>query len=274
MVRKGLQRLTDVVCRQWRSQGSSWDWSHLKKQIIESWLLWFQKSNHLFLLLWLKWLSISKIKNMTGSPYQHTQQNCFRDSTPQTSSRPQEQNQQPPRDQQVQLVPCRQIYLHSIHIWWRWGYSLEMWFVPIQLLRWNWEWFRTRTQIIIFQRGYLSFTLASGTYHFGRGYFGIGSASWVLTDAAPTPIPIPRMRFDGGKPWENPRKVEIRIALDQNPFQLDRRIHAWVRCDQELMSSRERLGVTLCRANKESVCSCVCRDVFRKKMMSNLFEIH
>ena len=45
------------------------------------------------------------------------------------------------------------------------------------------------------------------------------------------------------------------------------------------MSFRGRLGVALCRANKESVSACVCRDVFRenvtrKKMMSNLFEIH
>ena len=44
------------------------------------------------------------------------------------------------------------------------------------------------------------------------------------------------------------------------------------------MSFRGRLGVALCRANKESVSACVCRDVFRenvtgKKMMSNLSEI-
>ena len=45
----------------------------------------------------------------------------------------------------------------------------------------------------------------------------------------------------------------------------------WVR--PGLMSFRERLGVALCRANKESVCAFVCRDIFiesvtRKKMIS------
>ena len=41
--------------------------------------------------------------------------NCFRDSTPETSSRPQEQNQQP-QDRRVQHVSYRQIYCHSKHV--------------------------------------------------------------------------------------------------------------------------------------------------------------
>ena len=45
------------------------------------------------------------------------------------------------------------------------------------------------------------------------------------------------------------------------------------------MSSRGRLGVALCRANKETVCAFVCRDVVResvtrKKIDEYLFEIH
>ena len=44
------------------------------------------------------------------------QQTCLRDSTFQTSSRPQEQNEQPPRDQRAQLVPCGQIYRYSNHV--------------------------------------------------------------------------------------------------------------------------------------------------------------
>ena len=72
-----------------------------------------------------------------------------------------------------------------------------------------------------FKRGYLSFTLASGTYHFGSGYFGIGSASRVLTDAAPTPIPIPRMRFDGGEPYERIReKKKFALHRSRTPFNL------------------------------------------------------
>ena len=42
----------------WRSQGRV-GIGHVEKQIIESWLLWSQKSKHPFLLLWLKWLSVS-----------------------------------------------------------------------------------------------------------------------------------------------------------------------------------------------------------------------
>ena len=90
---------------------------------------------------------------------------------------------------------------------------------------------------------YENFSLASGTYHIKR----------VLTHAAtaPTPIPIPRMRFNRQETIREQKKSTLIGAKFQDP--------RLSRVRPELMSFRGRLGVALC-ANKESVCECVCRD--------------
>ena len=90
---------------------------------------------------------------------------------------------------------------------------------------------------------YENFSLASGTYHIKR----------VLTHAAtaPTPIPIPRMRFNREETIREQKKSTLIGAKFQDP--------RLSRVRPELMSFKGRLGVALC-ANKESVCECVCRD--------------
>ena len=86
---------------------------------------------------------------------------------PQTSSRPQEQNQQPPQDQRDQLVPYRQIDSHSNHVSSPYSAEVEVQHenaicaYPTSAV--NWGWFCSGTHLSTI-RWYLSFILASGTY--------------------------------------------------------------------------------------------------------------
>ena len=92
------------------------------------------------------------------------------------------------------------------------------------------------------------------------------NASRVSTDAAttPTPIPIPRMRFQRGEPWETIReKKKFALPHRSRTSFNDPRLS---RVRPGLRSFRERLGVAHCGANKRSVCACVCRDVFRESV--------
>ena len=134
-------------------------------------------------------------------------------------------------------------------------------YAPIQHLRRKERWFCSGTQSIIFQRWYLSFTFASGTYH-------IGSVNWVLTDIAtpPTPIPIPRMRFNRASHRRQSEKRRNSRCIGAGPVSTWYRDPglSWVR--PGLMSFRGRLGVALCRANKESIWVFVCREVFRESV--------
>ena len=117
LARKVLSRSSDGrkgrACKDrrmcWRSQGRV-GISHVEKQIIESWLLWSQKSKHLFLLLWLKWLSISIFFKKNIWQVFLTGIHNKTELTPQTFSRPQERNQQPPQDQ------VQPFYPHSNHV--------------------------------------------------------------------------------------------------------------------------------------------------------------
>ena len=118
-------------------------------------------------------------------------------ATPQTSLRPQEQNQQTPQDQRDQLV-IRTMFLH--HTQRRSRYGMKMRFAPIQLLRWNWEWFCSGTQMI--------------TDHLSTDDISVQpSFDWCRYRYHSKSHPNPKNEIQCGRAiGDNARKEEVRVA--------------------------------------------------------------
>ena len=141
------------------------DWSRKEKQIIESWLL--ISEVQLSLSSSVAEVAINfniffKKKHMTGISYQHTQQDCLRDSTPQTSSRYQEQNQPLPQPFLSSFEPCfSSPYSAEVEV--QHGNAICAYRTSAEKREMNLQW----DSKYHLQRRYLSFTLASGTYHIG-----------------------------------------------------------------------------------------------------------